>query len=273
VTSPQLVETRDPWQRAADAARRIGRRVEYHATIGSTNDRAREALAAGEGDGLAVVADLQTGGRGRRGRVWLSPAGRNLMVSAACRPRLSQAAAGWLGAAVAIAVRDACQAMVPGRLAVRWPNDIVDAAGAKLAGVLVETVIEGGHLTEAILGVGINVNWPSAQMPPEIASRSTSLADLGGRDLDRIDLLGSVLDRLDAEMASLEDNLSPIPRLREVLALRGEHVVVEQGDGRVSGVVIGLDDDGALLVDTPAGRRAMTAGEVVRLGPVGEATA
>ncbi len=103
------------WSAAADPSRRIGRTVEFHAEIGSTNDRAREALAAGGGDGLAVVADLQTAGRGRRGRTWSSPAGVNLMVSVGVRPRIEGSDAGLLGIAAALAVRDACAAQVPGR--------------------------------------------------------------------------------------------------------------------------------------------------------------
>jgi len=261
-----VTDARDTWQRAASASRRLGRRVEHHPVIASTSDRAREALAAPDGDGLAVVADLQTRGRGRRGRAWLSPSGRNLMVSVGCRPRLSQTAAGWLGAAVAVATRDACQATAPrSGLAVRWPNDVVDADGAKLAGVLVETVIEGTSLTEAVLGIGINVNWRRAEMPAEIAGRSTSLADLAGSEIDRVELLAALLDRLDREVGLLEDGRSPIPRLRDVLAFRGRPVVVERGDGQLTGTVLGLDDDGALVIESADGRHALTAGEVVRV--------
>src|SRR5262245_36262638 len=82
------------WAAASDPSRRIGRIVEFHTEMGSTNDRAREALAAGVGDGLVVVADLQTAGRGRRGRTWTSPAGVNLMLSVGLRPRLDAADAG-----------------------------------------------------------------------------------------------------------------------------------------------------------------------------------
>ncbi|MGH2456638.1 MAG: biotin--[acetyl-CoA-carboxylase] ligase, partial [Candidatus Limnocylindria bacterium] len=95
------------WQRAVDPARRVGHALELHASIGSTNDRARQALLEPGGEGRAVVAELQTAGRGRRGRAWLSPPGVNLMVSVALRPRLDPAAAGRLGLAVALATRDA----------------------------------------------------------------------------------------------------------------------------------------------------------------------
>lgn len=270
VTSTLTTGVGDPWHRAADGSRRVGRRVEFHPVIGSTNDRAREALSERGGDGLAVVADLQTGGRGRRGRAWLSPAGRNLMLSVGCRPLLSPAATGWLGAATALAVRDACQAATGTPLAVRWPNDIVTAEGEKLAGLLVETAIDGESLSEAVIGIGINVNWPRAEMPVEIAARSTSLLELAGAELDRVELLRAVLDRLDDEVALLMDGVSPVPRLAEALAFHGRLVTLEQGDAVLEGVATGLDEDGALLLDTADGRRAVTAGEVVRVRDAGE---
>ncbi|HEX5579088.1 MAG TPA: biotin--[acetyl-CoA-carboxylase] ligase, partial [Candidatus Limnocylindria bacterium] len=217
--------TEAAWAMAEDPSRRIGRTIEFHAEIGSTNDRAREALAAGIGDGLVVVADLQTAGRGRRGRTWTSPTGVNLMLSAGLRPRLAPADAGLLGIVAALAVRDACAALAPGAdLRVRWPNDVVTADGRKVAGLLVETALEDGRLSEAIIGSGINVNWPRAAMPDEVRERATSLLDLLGRPVDRVALLSAVLDRLDAGIAALERGDSPVSQLAAVSALDGRQV-------------------------------------------------
>jgi BirA family biotin operon repressor/biotin-[acetyl-CoA-carboxylase] ligase len=253
---------------AADPERRIGRRVEFHAEIGSTNDRARDALREPDGDGLAVVADLQTAGRGRRGRSWASPAGLNLMVSVGLRPRLDPAGAGLLGIASALAVRDACAAELPDhRLQVKWPNDVVDAGGLKVAGLLVETALEDGILAEAVIGAGINVNWPRSAMPPEVSQRATSLLELSGRPIDRVGLLRRVLDALDAEVASLERGESPIARLQSVSAIDGRPVVVDMGSEQLDGLAAGFSDDGFLLLDTVAGRVALAIGEVVAVRP------
>ncbi|HYN63678.1 MAG TPA: biotin--[acetyl-CoA-carboxylase] ligase, partial [Candidatus Limnocylindrales bacterium] len=177
--------TEASWSMAADLSRRVGRTVEYHAQIGSTNDRARAALHEPGGEGLAVVADLQTAGRGRRGRSWASPAGVNLMVSVGLRPRVEPAAAGLLGIVSALAVRDACAAQVPGvELRVKWPNDVVAADGRKVAGLLVETSLEDGRMADAVIGAGINVNWRRAEMPAGVAVRATSLLELGGAAVD-----------------------------------------------------------------------------------------
>lgn len=256
--------TQKAWPTAADPARRLGRRVEFHAQIGSTNDRAREALSQPDGDGLAVVADLQTAGRGRRGRTWVSPAGLNLMVSVGLHPQLDPPAAALLGIASALAVRDACAAEVPGHdLRVKWPNDVVDADGLKIAGLLVETALEDGRLSEAVIGTGINVNWPRAEMPEEVRARATSLSELAGRQVDRVGLLGRLLDALDAEVTALEAGSSPVERLRAVSSIETLRVTVDLGTEQVDGTAAGFSDEGFLLLDTHAGRLALAIGEVV----------
>ncbi|HEX6129330.1 MAG TPA: biotin--[acetyl-CoA-carboxylase] ligase [Candidatus Limnocylindria bacterium] len=252
------------WNAAARPGRRLGHAVEHHASIGSTNDRARELLAAASGEGVAVVADHQAAGRGRRGRTWLSPAGRNLLASVSLRPVLEPGRAGLLGIAAALAVRDACAAAAPGEvLGIRWPNDVVTAGGLKVAGLLVETTLAAERVADAVVGVGINVNWRRAEMPEEIAARATSLADFAGSDVDRVGLLGELLFRLDVEVAALEAGRSPVDRFREASVLDGRGISVEVGDAVVEGIAAGITDDGALLMDTPAGRVALGVGEVV----------
>ena len=254
------------WSRAADPARRIGRAVEFHAEIGSTNDRARATLHESSGEGLAVVADVQTAGRGRRGRTWTSPPGANLLFSVALRPTIAPRLAGLLGVAAALAVRDACASFAPDAgLAIRWPNDVVDRDGRKLAGLLVETALERGELAEAVAGIGINVNWLVADMPPEIALTATSLQALIGAPIDRVVLLGGVLDALDAELRALERGETPLVRLRACSWLDGRQVAVDTGTETVTGRVAGIADDGSLLLDAAVGRLALSAGEVARV--------
>jgi BirA family biotin operon repressor/biotin-[acetyl-CoA-carboxylase] ligase len=256
------------WPMAADPTRRIGHAVEFHAEIGSTNDRAREALCQPSGDGLAVVADLQTAGRGRRGRSWASPPALNLMVSVGIRPRLDPSATALLGIACALAVRDACASEAPTQqLQVKWPNDVVDAGGLKLAGLLVETALEDGRLAEAVIGIGINVNWSRSAMPTDVRRRATSLAELAGRQIDRVALLRRLLDALDTEVAALEAGRSPVSRLRTVSAIDGRQVTVDLGSAQLDGTAAGISDEGLLLLDTPAGRVALAIGEVVAVRP------
>jgi BirA family biotin operon repressor/biotin-[acetyl-CoA-carboxylase] ligase len=261
----QMTEPAD-WSRAADSARRIGHAVEFHGEIASTNDRARAALREPGGEGLAVVGDLQTAGRGRRGRSWISPAGANLLVSVAVRPAVAPRLAGLLGVAAALAVRDACATFAPNAgLAIRWPNDVVDRDGDKLAGLLVETALESGELAEAVIGIGINVNWLPADMPSEIGGAATSLLALVGAPVDRVDLLRRLLDALDGEVLALERGDAPLERVRASSWLDGQTVEVDTGSETITGRAAGIADDGSLLLDAEVGRLALSVGEVARV--------
>lgn len=254
-----------PFVAAARPGRRIGHAVEVHEAIGSTSDRARELLEVAGGAGTAVVAELQTDGRGRRGRTWASPPGRNLMVSVAYRPRLAASDAWRLGLAVALAARDACRAVAP--IDLKWPNDLVAGDGRKVGGLLIETVIDGGRVSAATVGIGINVNWAVAEMPAEIAGSATSLAEIAERPVDRGALLDGLLDRLDAELAAIEDGGSPLERYRAACRTLGCEVTVEIGTRTIGGLAAAIDDAGALVVETASGRETVTSGEVIRVRP------
>lgn len=250
--------------RAAHPGRRIGHRVEVHRAIGSTSDRARQLLDAEGLEGVAVVAEEQLAGRGRRGRTWTSPPGLNLMLSVALRPRLAVDDAWQLGQSVALATREACLPVASVHL--KWPNDIVSEGGRKVGGILLETALDGSRMAAAVIGIGLNVNWAAADMPPEIAATATSLADLGGAPVDRIALLERLLAALDAEVAAVEAGRSPLERYRAACSTLGAEVVVEVGEGTIAGRATGIDGGGALVVTTAAGPRSVTTGEVMRVG-------
>ena len=186
------------------------------------------------------------------------------MLSVGVRPKIDAGDAGLLGIGAALAVRDACAAMVPDAdLRVRWPNDVVAAEGRKLAGLLVETAVEDGRLAEAVIGIGINVNWPAADMPADVRDRATSLLELASGPIDRVALLSTLLTALDAEIAALERGDSPVPRLTAISALDGRRVTVDLGSDRLDGTAAGISEKGLLLLDTAAGRVALAVGEVV----------
>ena len=256
------------WNSAEDSGRRLGGRVEFHASIGSTNDRAWELLAHGD-EGTAVVADLQTAGRGRRGRAWSSPPGVNLMVSVGLRPRLPASDAWQLGAATALAVLGACRSHLPlaerDGLSLKWPNDVVDERGRKLAGLLLETAIRDGRVGEAVLGAGMNVNWPREEMPAELAPRATSLVEISGRQVDRVALLQAYLAALSEELEAVEAGRSPLERYQRASWLTGREVSVTAGEGSVDGRVRGIAGDGSLQVESSAGVVAVAYGEVVQV--------
>jgi BirA family biotin operon repressor/biotin-[acetyl-CoA-carboxylase] ligase len=255
------------WAAAERPGRRVGNRIEFHPEIGSTNDRARSALVDPELDGIAVVADRQLAGRGRMGRTWLSPAGENLLVSVGLRLDLPAERAWWLAAAAALAMRSAAEdAVGPGTtLAVRWPNDLVTGDGLKVAGLLAETEIEGARVAWAVIGMGLNVNWRRADMPSDIAATATSLADLAGRTIDRVELLSALLGALDEEIGQVEAGSSPRVRFQSASWLTGREIEVETPAGRLSGVAGAITDTGGLVLDGPTIQTTVTVGEVIRV--------
>ena len=144
----------------------------------------------------------------------------------------------------------------------RWPNDLVTDEGLKVGGLLVETAVSGERLTSAVIGIGINANWRRDDMPAEIGDGATSLRELGGAEVDRVRLLGRVLERLECEVGDVEAGLTPVPRLRARSWLDGAPIEVDTGDDVVRGVGAGIADDGSLL----AGHRRGTARACARRG-------
>jgi BirA family biotin operon repressor/biotin-[acetyl-CoA-carboxylase] ligase len=190
----------------------------------------------------------------------------NLMMSIGLRPRLDASEAWMLGPAVALAARSACAPIAA--VALKWPNDLVDADGRKLGGLLVETTLHGDELVAAVLGIGINVNWRVADMPAELAEEGTSLGELAHREVDRAGLLGRLLSELELEVASIESGASPLDRYRAACATIGRLVTIDIGSGVVVGRAVDLDAHGALVVETADGTVTITTGDVVhaRLG-------
>jgi len=265
-----MTDLRDRWETAADPGRRIGHAVEVHESIGSTNDRARARLAQPGGEGVAILAEEQTAGRGRHGRTWTSPPGRNLTVSLALRPALPATSAWMLSAAAALALREACHEAVGSgalRVGLKWPNDLVAPDGRKVAGILTETVVSGDRLAQAVIGSGVNVNWPRAEMPPEIAERAASLVELAGAPVDRVRLLGAYLAALERWILALEAGSSPLEAYRAASWLDGRMVRVAVAGEALDGRVVGIGADGALLIDRAGVRTRVGHGEVLRVVP------
>lgn len=244
----------------ARSGRRVGSAIEAHEEIGSTNDRARDLLVAGGADGTVVVAESQTAGRGRNGRRWVSPRGRGLFLSAVLEPGIRPERIGELALGAGLAVAAACDPVTPVML--KWPNDVVAADGRKLAGILIETMLAGVQVTGAVIGVGVNVDWPRDELPAELRATATSLAELAGAPVDRLALLDRLLGSLSDEVRSIELGASPIARYRARCITVGQRVEVVVGENVVSGLASEIDETGALVIESDGGRTALTGGEV-----------
>ena len=218
----------------------IGTPRVHHRLTDSTNERAKLLAAGGAPHGTLVTADEQAAGRGRQGRQWTAPAGSAVLMSLVLREFDELLP---LTAAVAV-----CEAL-PGDAAVKWPNDVwIDRR--KVAGILVEGRPQEGW---AVLGVGLNVS--TTEFPPEIAETATSLL-LSGTDTTRDRVLADLLRSLSEWLGEAPDAVLSAWRSRD--ALTGERVRWSNGEG----IADGIDDSGALLVETRDGRVTLDAGEV-----------
>src|SRR2546423_6800405 len=171
----------------------LGRDIEYHAALASTQARARELAAAGAGP-FVVVADLQTAGQGTRGRTWEAPAGTSVLASWLFRP--APAEPGLFALLAGVAVARALERLGMSGASLKWPND-VEAGHKKVAGALAHATTdgEGGSL---VLGIGVNVHQQEGDFPAELRASASSLA-LAGHVIDRLSLfvgLSRELDRI-----------------------------------------------------------------------------
>jgi BirA family transcriptional regulator, biotin operon repressor / biotin---[acetyl-CoA-carboxylase] ligase len=223
-------------------------------TVGSTNDEAARLAAEGAAEGTVVWAREQTGGRGRRGRYWASPVG-NLYSSTILRPACSAPRAAELGFLAALAVAD----IVPeGReVRVKWPNDVL-VDGGKIAGILPESSIDqDGRAEHVVLGIGVNVGFA-----PRLPEMRYPGAALGGAVEAALEKLTAALSAWMAQWR--RDGFEAIRSawLAKAGPL-GLDVDVKLGEELVRGRFAGMDRDGALLLDTPAGPRKIVAGELL----------
>ena len=224
----------------------LGVRAERHAVLKSTNDEALRRAEAGAPEGLVVVAETQTAGRGRLGRAWWDRAGLSLPFSLLLRPGIPLPHYPLLALAMAGAVADAGEALTGAPLEVKWPNDVLHA-GRKLCGILAES--RSGETPALVIGTGINVNQAEEDFPEELRGRATSLRlAAGGREIDPGDVLEAVLARFARSIAlTRSGDLSAI-RADAIRRLPppGTEVAVRTGGRVLRGVVAGYSDTGAL---------------------------
>ena len=245
--------------------------IEYHDRLPSTNDRARELAVEGAAD-VAVVADEQTGGRGRLDREWVAPSG-GVWLSLVTRPDVSPARAPLFTLAAAVATADACrEAGVDAHI--KWPNDVLvggdgsaecdgdrhdhsGRGGRKVAGILTEMEGEADRVSWLVVGIGVNANIDPEDLPAD----ATSLSEELGEPIDRRGFVGTVLERF-ATLAGTSDRMSDIlPAWRERTSTLGRRVRVDTASGPVVGTAVDIESPGALVIDTDEGERRVHAGD------------
>ncbi len=263
-----------------------GKPVRVFSLLDSTNSEVKRRAEEDAGEGLLVIAEEQTAGRGRRGRIWKSEKGKGIFMSLLLRPEIEPGNASMLTLVMGLAVRDALEAVLrtagredpaaegPERtvlpeILIKWPNDIV-INGKKVCGILTEMSSETDCVHYIVIGVGINVH--NEGFPEEMTQTATSVYQQTGKQICRAALVAECLRRFEAyyeiflrtqDLSGLMDayNASLINRDREVRIL--------DGSPDESGTARGINARGELLVDTPQGERRISAGEVSVRGVYG----
>ena len=240
--------------------------IRRFAEIDSTNTYVLDQARQGAGEGLVAVAEHQSAGRGRLDRRWESPPGANLLASILLRPGCEAGDLHLCSGAVALAAADACTEVARVEPVLKWPNDLL-VGGSKLAGVLAEADFDGARLRGVVVGIGLNVAWPG---PPEAGG--TCLDDAGGtaQPVDKAALLDHLLEGLGRRRHLLDDEAGRRTlgdEVRRRCATLGQRVRVTLPNDVLTGTAAAIDDAGHLVVETGAGRRLVSAGDVVHLRP------
>ncbi|MCY3586691.1 MAG: biotin--[acetyl-CoA-carboxylase] ligase [Acidimicrobiaceae bacterium] len=272
--------------------------VVWRDEIGSTNTELLDRARSGAPEGKVLIADLQTAGRGRRGRRWTAPPGTSLMMSVLLRPPpgpLPPTRAALVTLAVGLAAADACEQVCGIRPLLKWPNDLViagpagpdaDGHGAvrrdrKLAGILAESISTQGLLSAVVVGMGLNTGWP--EVPAELEGVATSLNLESGAPVDRTLLARRVLEGLEARYELLcraadgTGTAIVLDEARRNSATLGHRVrvsldattVASANDARsLEGLASDLDAEGRLLITDDVGTvHTVAVGDVVHLRP------
>lgn len=240
-------------------------------TLESTNDTLKSLARQGAPEGTAILADRQTGGHGRRGRSFHSPAGMGIYLSLLLRPQCLPGELMHLTCAVAVAMADAVEAATGFRPGIKWTNDLV-AGKRKLGGILTELgLTPRGTVDHAIIGIGINCCQSPADFPPEIEDIATSLSLVTGQDIDRSRVAAAMLAALRSMDIQLSaDREGMLRRYRRDCVTLGQDISLLRGDTVRHGHAVDVDEQGALVVRYPDGTlEHVNSGEVSVRGMYG----
>lgn len=238
----------------------------HFATINSTNEAARlwaRDESAPAPHGAFVSANEQTGGRGRRGREWVSPSGKGVYLSVVWRSGCAPSQVGRLTIVVALAAARAIEELSGIMAQTKWPNDIL-LRGRKVGGVLCEAELENMAVAFVVAGVGLNVNFTSEDLPDRPIFPASSLLLESGREFDVEAAREVLIARLEHEYARYESGQWNTQRGEFIArcAIIGEVVTIKGEQREYSAVATGIDEDGLLTVQTEHGLQSVAAGDV-----------
>lgn len=245
--------------------------IHHFKTIDSTNTRAKQIAAQGAPHGTVLIADSQTGGRGRMGRSFHSPAGSGIYLSVILRPQCHASQLMHLTCATAVAMCEAVASVCGVRPGIKWTNDLV-FGNRKLGGILTEVSLDAqGNAAYAVVGIGINCTQETSDFPEDIRNIATSLKLSTQMSIDRSQVIASML----LHMESISNNLlgqkaQIMAQYRRDCITVGQDISVIAGETIRHGTALSVDEEGALIVRFSDGQiEAVNSGEVSVRGMYG----
>ncbi len=242
---------------------RMGKEIRYFSQIDSTNQYAKRAAEEGAPDGMLIIADEQTAGKGRSGRHWVTPPGEAIAFTLILRPKLATDRISMVTLVMGLAVVNAINALYDLNAGIKWPNDAV-TGGRKICGILTEMSAEITEIHYIVIGVGINANL--TEFPEEIRSIATSLKLELGHDVNRAELIACVMkefERLYTRFENAGDLRDMRDEYNSACLNMDQRVRVLDPAGEYTGTARGINDLGALIVEMEDGtRREVSSGEV-----------
>jgi BirA family biotin operon repressor/biotin-[acetyl-CoA-carboxylase] ligase len=244
----------------------VGRDIRVFQETTSTNDVIEKLARDGVKEGVVVLAESQSRGRGRLGRKWASPAGKGLWFSVLLRPGLRPQEATRLTVASATALRRAIASLTGLKPEIKWPNDIL-ISGRKVVGILTELSAELDRVKYVILGIGVDVNVNPSEFPDDVRKLATSLKAECGKPVSRAELAVAILRELDADYQRIAagDFAAVADEWQAHCSTIGHRVVIRTGDRQVAGRAEALGEEGALLLRTEHGHLERVVGGDVAL--------
>jgi BirA family biotin operon repressor/biotin-[acetyl-CoA-carboxylase] ligase len=246
----------------------MGRRILYREEVTSTQDEAGELARKGAEEGVVVISERQTKGRGRKGRLWSSPSREGLYFSTVLRPNLKPNQIVQIPLIAGVAVCKAIRRVTPLEPRIKWPNDIT-IGGKKVAGILAEMSCDMDRVDHIVLGIGVNVNTRCSLLPEPTRGIATSLAERCGEYVSRVRLVQSILAEFDALYSAFL--VSGFDALREewkaLDSTVGSWVKVSDAEGEIKGKALDIDGEGFLLVRKENGNvKRVLSGDVSLIG-------
>lgn len=233
----------------------------------STNTIAGFLTQERKTDGTVVIADSQTNGSGRLGRSFYSPGAVGLYFSYIKELPKNTKNLGLLTSFTALAVCDAINVLCGIEPKIKWPNDIL-IDGKKICGILtkLKTDPKTNSVTQAIIGVGVNVNQVEGEFPPDLTEKAGSLRMVLGEPVDRVPLCAEIIRQMDLLLFEKDalrgDATAYVERLSKLSCTIGKSVTVATSDGKETATAISIAPDGGLVVKTPTGIRVIRSGEI-----------